>query len=139
MALNILDKVSTIMSTNLITVHPKDTLLDVKNIFDNNRIHHIPVVEFKKIVGIISLTDLLHYERGYQNVPYKDVFESSRLKAYAVGDIMTTGMAKLEPNDRIDVAIEVFKENLFHAIPIVENDELVGLLTTHDVISALAE
>lgn len=139
MALNILDKVSTIMSTNLITVHPKDTLLDVKKIFDNNRIHHIPVVEFKKIVGIISLTDLLHYERGYQNIPYKDVFENSRLKAYAVGDIMTTGMAKLEPGERIDVALEVFKENLFHAIPIVENDELVGLLTTHDIISALAD
>ena len=139
MALNILDPVSTIMTRDLITIHPKDTLLEVKEIFDSNRIHHLPVVEFKKIVGIISKTDLLHYERGYENVPYKDVFETSRLKAYTVGEVMVTGMAKLGPDDRISVALEVFKENLFHAIPIVEDGDLVGLLTTYDIINALSK
>lgn len=139
MALNILDPVSSIMTKKLITVHPKDTLLDVKNLFDGNKIHHLPVVEYKKLVGIISKSDLMLYERSYQNVPYKDVFETSRLKAYAVGEVMTSGMAKMTPNEKINVALEVFKENIFHAIPVVENDELVGLLTTHDIIHALAE
>ena len=137
--LNVLDKVSTIMSKDLITVHPKDTLLDVKELFDKHRIHHLPVVEFKKIVGIISKVDLMHYQRNYDHVPYKDVFEDSRLKAYKVGEVMTTGMATLSPDDRIDVAIEVFRENILHAIPVVENDGLVGLLTTHDIIEALAQ
>ncbi len=127
------------MTRDLITLHPKDTMLDVKRIFDKNRIHHLPVVEYKKIVGIISKTDLLQYERGYQNVPYKEVFEESRLKAYNVGDVMTKGLAKLAPDERIEVALEVFKENLFHAIPIVEGEDLVGLLTTHDVICALGK
>ncbi|NND31530.1 MAG: CBS domain-containing protein [Saprospiraceae bacterium] len=137
--LNILDKVSTIMTKDLITVHPKDTLLDVKEIFDKNRIHHLPVVEFKKIVGIMSKADLMHYQRNYDQVPYKDVFEDSRLKAYKVGEVMTKGMATLSPDDRIDVALEVFRENILHAIPVVENGELVGLLTTHDIIEALAK
>ena len=139
MTLNLLDKVSSLMSKNLITVHPKDTLIDVKAIFDKNRIHHIPVVEFKKLVGMISKTDLLHYQRSYEQVPYKDVFEESRLKAYKVGEVMTKGLATLSPEDRIDVAIEVFRENILHAIPVVENGELVGLITTHDIIEALAK
>ena len=138
MTLNLLDHVSTIMSKDLITVHPKDTLLEVKAIFEKHRIHHLPVVEFKKLVGIISKIDLLHYQRNYAEVPYKDVFEDSRLKAYSVGDVMTKGMATLSPDDRIDVAIEVFRENILHAIPITQNGELVGLLTTHDIIEALA-
>ena len=138
MTLNLLDQVSTIMSKDLITVHPKDTLQDVKGIFEKHRIHHLPVVEFKKLVGIISKTDLLHYQRNYSEVPYKDVFEDSRLKAYSVGEVMTKGMATLSPDDRIDVAIEVFRENILHAIPIVNGGELVGLLTTHDIIDALA-
>jgi len=139
MTLNLLIKVSSIMTRNLITVHPKDSLLDVKAIFDNHRIHHIPVVEFKKLVGMISKSDLLHYQRNYSQVPYKDVFEESRLKAYKVGEVMTKGLATLSPDDRIDVAIEVFRENILHAIPVVENEELVGLITTHDIIEALAK
>jgi acetoin utilization protein AcuB len=126
------------MSKDLITVHPKDTLQDVKEIFDKHRIHHLPVVEFKKVVGIISRVDLLHYQRSYPEVPYKDVFENSRLKAYAVGEVMTKGLAVLSPDDRINVAIEVFKENILHAIPIVKDGELIGLLTTHDIIKQLA-
>lgn len=139
MTLNLLDRVSSIMSKELITVHPKDTLLDVKAIFDNHRIHHIPVVEYKKLVGMISKTDLLHYQRNYSQVPYKDVFEESRLKAYKVGEVMTKGLATLSPDDRIDVAIEVFRENILHAIPVTLDGELVGLITTHDIIEALAK
>lgn len=127
------------MTRDLITVHPKDTLLDVKEIFDKHRIHHLPVVEFKKIVGIMSKTDLLYYQRNYDQVPYKDVFEESRLKAYKVGEVMRKGLATLSPDDRINVAIEVFRENILHAIPVVENDELIGLVTTHDIIEALAK
>jgi acetoin utilization protein AcuB len=52
---------------------------------------------------------------------------------------MTKGLATLSPDDRIDIAIEVFRENILHAIPVVENDELVGLITTHDIIEALAK
>ena len=139
MAIDIYDKVSTIMTTNLITVHPKDTLADVKEIFDTHKIHHIPVVKYKEIVGIVSKSDLLHFLRGNQNDPYAEVFESSRLKSFTAGEIMTQRLAKLESNDRIGVALEVFKENLFHAIPVVDDGELVGMITTYDVISALAD
>ena len=70
---------------------------------------------------------------------YDEMLEKSRLNNYTAEEIMTTGIAKLGPNDRIAVALEVFKENLFHAIPIVEKDELVGLITTFDIIRALSE
>ena len=52
---------------------------------------------------------------------------------------MTQGIATLEPNDRINVALQIFMENLFHAIPVVEDDEVVGILTTYDIIKALQE
>ena len=62
--MNTLAPVSSIMSTELITVNPKDPLIDVKNIFDQNNIHHVPVVRFKKIVGIVSKTDLMYFLKG---------------------------------------------------------------------------
>ena len=51
---------------------------------------------------------------------------------------MTEKNATLRSSDRISVAIETFKENLFHAIPIVDHGKLVGIVTTHDIINCLA-
>ena len=137
--MDILAPVSTIMTKKLLTVNPKDKLSVVKEIFDNNKIHHIPVVRFKTLVGMVSKSDLLYFIKGAaQEGGYDDMLNEARLNNYTADEIMTTGLAKVSPNDRIGVAIEVFKENLFHAIPVVENDELVGILTTYDIISSLS-
>jgi len=137
--MNTLAPVSSIMSTDLITVNPKDPLINVKNIFDQNNIHHIPVVRFKKIVGIVSKTDLMYFLKGLEKDRFDKIVNYTRLQSYLVEDIMTTGLAKLEPTEKILVALKVFKENLFHAIPIVEQDELVGIVTTYDIIKSLEE
>ncbi len=137
--MDVLAPISQIMSKELITVSEKDKLTVVKEIFEKYNIHHIPVVRFKSIVGIISKTDYLYFVRGFTQNEEDRFINESRLKAYTADEIMTTGMAKVEPADRINVALEIFKINRFHAIPVVENDELVGIVTTHDIISALSE
>ena len=139
--MNTLAPISTIMSTNLITVNPGDKLAVVKEKLDNNNIHHLPVVRFREIVGIISKTDLLSFLKGARNTEgnAESYLNDIRLKNYTAEEIMTTGLAKLESTDRLNVAIEVFKENLFHAIPIVDDGALVGILTVHDIIKALSE
>lgn len=137
--MNILAPVFTIMTKDLLTVNPADKLAYVQHLFNENRIHHLPVVRFQKIVGIISKTDLLSFLKGASNYGEdKSYMNTTRLNNYLAEDIMTSRMAKLEPTDRIDVAIEVFKENLFHALPVVEHDKLVGIVTTYDIIQALA-
>ena len=138
--MNLLQPVSTIMSSNLLTINPKDKLLKAKAIFDANNIHHLPVVEGKKLVGIVSKTDLLYFLRGLVDNKFQKIVDESRLNHYCSEDIMTKGLAKLNPEDRINVAIEVFKVNLFHAIPVVNDaDELVGIVTTYDIILALSK
>ncbi len=136
--MNVLDPIKTIMSTKLLTVTPKDPLVDVKKIFDEHNIHHLPVVRYKTIVGLISKTDLLYFLKGASSDGYEKILNEARLNNYLAEEIMTTGLAKLSPNEKIATAVEVFKENLFHAIPIVENDELVGILTTYDIIKNLS-
>lgn len=138
LAMNILAPVKTIMSSKLITVNEADKLKVVKDIFDSHHIHHIPVVRFKEIVGIISKTDFLYFLRGFHSNEEDRFVNEARLSAFSAEEIMTKGMAKLNPNDRISVALSIFLENRFHAIPIVDNEELVGILTTFDIIRALA-
>ncbi len=138
--MNILAPVSTIMSTRLVTVSPNDDLLTVKKIFDEHNIHHIPVVRFKEIVGMISKSDFLAFLLGDSVMGHAEGQSlENRLKAHKAEEIMTRGLAKLEPDDRINVALELFKLNRFHAIPVVRDGELVGILTPHDIIVALSE
>ena len=137
--MNVLAPVSSIMTKDLITVNPSDKLKDVWEIFSNHKIHHIPVVRYKELVGIISKSDVLYFLKGLGDDTSQDLMNEVRLNNYSAESIMTTGFAKLEPDDRINVALDVFGVNLFHALPVVEGKELVGILTPFDIIKALAE
>lgn len=127
------------MTRKLIAVAPTDKLAEVKAIFDQHRIHHLPVVRYTTLVGIISKTDLHHFLRGLLTSDNDHVIEQSRLSYYTAEDIMTTGVATLSSGDRINVALQVFLENLFHAIPVVDDGQLVGMLTTFDIVKALSD
>jgi CBS domain-containing protein len=127
---------SEIMTHNLTTVNPKDSLKEIKEIFEANNFHHLPVVRHREIVGLVSSSDLLLFRRK-RFVEYDNIVEEGRLQAFRAEDIMTTKLAKLSSTDSIASALKVFAENLFHAIPIVDNGELVGMVTTFDVIKGL--
>lgn len=117
------ETVAQIMATNLITVAPDDNLEHVRELLLNHHIQHIPVVEGKRLVGMISSYDLVKIGA--------DLKDYSNTK---VVDVMTTRLAKIEPTDKIGTAAEIFMEHLFHAVPVVNDGELVGLVTTFDIL-----
>ncbi len=137
--MNLLAPVSTIMTTDLRTVSPNDTLKNVEDLFRNNRFHHLPVVIDNELIGMVSKSDYFFFKRGFNDNSLDAKVDLFRLKTHKVKDIMITKLAKLEVSDKINVALEVFKENLFHALPVVEGNKLVGMVTTFDIINHLAK
>ncbi len=83
---------------------------------------------------MVSRTDFDRFVGGLEkaNDATTDLLEKTRAE-----EIMTKGLGKLEPDDRINVALEIFSKNWFHALPVVKDDELVGIITTQDIIRAL--
>ena len=69
---------------------------------------------------------------------YDQYIEQIRRKNYKARDIMTSKLATLEPDDRINVALEIFRTNKFHGLPVAQNGELLGIVTTFDIIDYLA-
>lgn len=132
--MNAFATVSTVMTSQLWTIHPEDSLLAAREIFNEHRIHHIPVVHSRQIVGLLSRNDFDCFIAGMNKA---DAAYESRLEHAKVEDIMTRRLAKLESDDRINVALEVFSLNRFHALPVVDNGELVGILTPFDIMKAL--
>ncbi len=136
--MNLLAPISSIMTTRMITVKPSDTMKKVEEIFRQNSIHHIPVLEDGKLVGIVSKSDYLFFKRGFVDQNTDALLDLYRLKVWKVGKVMTTKLAKMDVNDRVNVALEVFRVNRFHAILVTDEDRLVGIVTTHDIIENLA-
>ena len=113
-----------IMTKEVISVTPNTSLGKVREILLKKGIHHVPVVENKKLVGLITTWDM--FKLG------KSADDYAEMKAY---ELMTTHLAKLSPDDHIGAAAEVFEEHLFQAIPVVnDNGELEGIITTHDLL-----
>lgn len=130
-----LSPIKNIMTENLITVSPETSISKIEDIFKTNKIHHIPVTQDNKLIGLISKSDYLFFKRGFNDLKVEDEYDKIRLSRESASSIMTTGLATIDSQTRIGVALEIFKENLFHAIPIVDDGNLVGIVTTFDIIT----
>jgi acetoin utilization protein AcuB len=137
--MNVFAPISSIMTTKIYTVSTEDNLATVKEIFDAHRIHHIPVLHVRQLKGIISLRDFQHFLGGMNYFKEGEALSQQHLENTKASEIMTAKLAKVEPDDRINVALEVFSENLFHALPVVDEGELVGIVTPFDIMKALLE
>ena len=138
--MNKLSPVSEIMKTDLITVSTTTLLSEAYPLFQKNDIHHLPVTQYKKIVGILSKLDFLKLLEKTQNLNLEaDIVELVNMAGQTVESIMTKGVGKIESIDTIRTAIDIFSLNQFHALPVVDNDELVGIVTVFDILEFLKE
>lgn len=119
------ERLHTIMTRDVLTLKADMLVSAADNLVRNRRYHHLPVVDGEgRLVGIITSFDLL--KMGISPDLYTD---------YRVGDVMTTHVAFLNPEDQIGAAAEVFMEHLFHGLPICDDEmKLVGIVTTHDIL-----
>ncbi|MCB0587488.1 MAG: CBS domain-containing protein [Phaeodactylibacter sp.] len=134
------DKTTTvgqIMTTPVITVSPDDTMSKVQDIFRMNNIHHIPVVDKGKVVGIISKADYFRLLHGFTlfRTEKSNEYNDAIMRSLLVGEVMTKQVATLNPDDSLEMAAGFFRENLFHALPVVDKGRLIGIITTFDLIT----
>ncbi len=117
------ESVQSIMIKDLITLGPESTLAHVRDIFKSKRIHHIPIVDEGKLVGLVTTYDL------WMKNPNQSDYDTILVK-----EIMSKKLVKLEIDDKVGTAAELFLDNRFHALPVVDKDILVGLVTTFDIL-----
>lgn len=137
--MNLALSVTTIMSQNLLTIKGRDPVGKAKAIFDSYNVHHLPVVHFRTIKGILSKADLNHFLKGSVRGDNNGILEESRLRSWKVEEIMNEEVVTLTAENSISDALDIFKLNKVHCLPILENDQLIGILTPHDFILSLAK
>jgi len=127
--------IRSIMTTELVTVSPETTAREVKDLFDKNSFHHLPVVApGNKLQGIISRKDVAKVAYVLSLRTSGKTYSEKEYKRLTASDLMTQYPLSLDPDDTIGLAADIFLANKFHALPIIDDDELIGLVTTHDLL-----
>lgn len=124
--------ISDIMTRDLVTVNTGTPISVVNEIFEDRMINHIPVLEKGLLVGIISKKDLLQVSHL---LSFSWRGATQRFENFAARDIMTEYPLYLKPDDTVGLAADIILANTFHALPIIDDDELVGIVTSHDLIA----
>jgi len=111
----------------IVTVEGSTDILTAMELLIKNKISCLPVLGYSgQLVGIISDKDIFH--AIYEN---QDNFPSIK-----VSNLMTTDLLVGLADDEIDYIGGVMTENKVRHIPIVEKDQLVGLISLGDVVKA---
>jgi CBS domain-containing protein len=126
--------VSMIMTTELILLNISDNLYKAEKLFKKHKIRHLPVVNGKKIAGILSYTDLLRISYADVIDEDDDTIESVVYDMFSVPQVMMSKPVVVSPDTTIKEVAEILSEREFHALPVVNNGELVGIVTTTDLI-----
>lgn len=126
--------VSEIMTRNLIKLNLSDELTKAEELFKTHKLRHIPVVAENKIIGMLSYTDLLRV--SYADVVEReaDNVESIVFNMFSIRQVMTKDVVIINLETTIKETAEILSKNEFHALPVCENDNLVGIVTTTDLI-----
>ncbi|MHB0754717.1 CBS domain-containing protein [Polaribacter sp. M15] len=124
--------ISEIMSTNLITLGVFDSLETAEKLFKKNKIRHIPVVDDDKIVGMLSYSDLLRisFADVTNNEENVDAFVYDM---FSIQQLMAKNLTVVTPEATIRDVAQIFAEKEFHALPVVQEGVLEGIITTTDL------
>lgn len=127
--------VSEIMTSNLITIRPITSAKEVHELFQKNDFHHLPVVDQGEIlVGMISKEDFFRVSYILSLQTTGKTWSANQYQSLTAKDFMTQYPMTLDPEDTVGLAADVFLNNKFHALPIVEGQRLVGIVTSHDLL-----
>jgi|TARA_R110000868_G_scaffold76774_2_gene220500 CBS domain-containing protein len=133
------EPVSKIMTTDLITINHTNSLLEAEKLFEKHKIRHIPVVSNKKIIGILSLTDLLRISFVDTYGEDDSQVDTAVYNMLSIEQVMVKDPVHISPSLSIKEVTEILAKKEFHALPVVDNGELVGIVTTTDLLNYLLE
>jgi len=127
------------MHTDLVTVSPKTTLVEAKEMLEKKAIAHLLVVDSKKkLVGIVSDRDL----KKYWASPATSLSSHELnylLQKVLVSMIMVKTVHTVPTSTTIERAAFIMQQNRISALPVMEDGELVGIITSNDVMGVLLQ
>ena len=131
------DRVREIMGTQPVTISASDRLSTVEDIMTLGHVRHMPVVQGGKLVGVVSERDLLRASLSILS-EHRDEERRAFLHVVEIERVMSTPPIVVEPEAMIEEAALIMAEKKIGCLPVVDGDELVGMVTETDILQWVA-
>jgi CBS domain-containing protein len=144
-------KAKDIMKTDVITVSPETTVKELGKMFIEKGISGVPVVDSaNKLYGIVTENDLIRQNKRL-HIPtvlrifdiliplkgFKSIENEIRMMAASkVSEICSRNVITVDPETSLQDIATIMSEKKIHLLPVISNDELVGIIGKIDVIRA---
>lgn len=131
--MNALLPVSDIMTKNVVALNRTDDLERAEMLFNKYRIKHIPVVCTDVVIGMLSFTDLQKISLAEATADDHDV-NAVVYNSYTIEQAMTKNVTTITADKTVKEAATILANSPFHALPVVEEGMLIGIVTTRDLL-----
>lgn len=123
-------RVKECMCERVIWTKPNDTVETVAKLMNTNHIGCLPVCDANdqdKIVGFVTDRDII----------LRVVACGKDAKTTPISDVMTTEIIKTTPDTELEAATEIMSRNQIRRMPVIQDGDLVGILTLGDIAKAM--
>jgi CBS domain-containing membrane protein len=131
--------VSTIMSKNIIALNRTDDLERAELLFKRHNIRHIPVVSGDVIIGMLSYTDLLRISFADAVDESEAAIDTLVYNMFSIDQVMAKNITTVASQTSIKEVAQILASKEFHALPVVDDGMLVGIVTTTDLMTYLID
>jgi len=123
------NKLKKIFSRNLITISNEDSIFEADHIMKTRQIRHLPVIDRDGfLVGILSKSDYMAL-----------VHLTIDLKTVKVGELMSSPVKTFSVNAAVRSVAQLFVSQKISSGLVMDNNEIVGIVTSQDLLQLLAE
>jgi CBS domain-containing protein len=154
-------KVKDVMRSDVLFVRPHWTVFDCAKAFEKNNISGAPVVEHGRVIGIVSISDLVRFmglklvdadilaeqpqglsmlllnlvQIGKDYIDFKKELE--RIAKFTVKDVMSKYVVHISPHANLYEAAKMMEDNDVNRLPVIHNGKLIGIIARADLVRAL--
>jgi acetoin utilization protein AcuB len=125
------------MTADPVTIGPGATLHEAYTVMFDEEVRRLPVVADNELVGILTLSDILQA----MPPPIDDADMETRLEVTGrtVADIMSYDPITVNPEDTVQEAAERMLEYQVSGLPVVQDGEVVGIITESDIFRIIVD
>jgi CBS domain-containing protein len=126
-----------VMQAKIVTISVDESLSTVEDIMRLGGVRHLLVVRGGKLVGVVSQTDLLRMSLSTLNSEGND-YRRAFLQALDVSQAMSSPPITVEAYATMEKVAMSMARHKIGCLPVLDGDDLVGMVTTTDVLSHFA-
>ena len=118
------------MNGHVIAANPEDELLKIQALILESGFTSFPVIEKKRLVGMISRRDLISTKRVRSAI--------AQHAHTTIGDVMTREVVTIASDEPVSYAAELLVKHDVSRLPVMNGETLVGMIDRHNILAALA-